>query len=208
MPTITLNKLLADPNNANTCSSEVLNKIQRNIERTGNCPALIVRPHPSQDGLYIIIDGHHRKQILESLGWQEVECQIWNISEPEARLALATLNRLRGEDIPRKRAELLDSLMATLPLEELVDLIPESNAEVKDLISLLDIDLESLERTVQKMQQEEIENIPVPFTFMIQAEKAPIVEKALGLFPQSINRSEALVAICEKITEESSNGEG
>lgn len=49
MQKITLSQLHADPRNANVCSRETLDKIKRNIEATGQCPALIVRPAPDRD---------------------------------------------------------------------------------------------------------------------------------------------------------------
>src|SRR5690348_8803444 len=106
---IALNLLHADPRNPNVCSKESLEKLKRNIQRTGLCPSLIVRPHPDLDGTYILIDGHHRKLVLEALEWIEAPCQVWDVSEPEAQIALATLNRLHGTDNPKKRAELIAS---------------------------------------------------------------------------------------------------
>jgi ParB/RepB/Spo0J family partition protein len=201
MPSIPLNKLFSDPRNANVCPPEVLEKITCNIKRTGYCPPLIIRPHPKKKGSYIIIDGHHRKHVLNSLGWTEVECQIWDISEKEAQIALATLNRLHGEDNPRKRAELLESLVQSFPLEDLAKILPETPAQIQDYLALLQFDFTEIEKSFEKQIEHEKTVLPVPFTFMVGADKAPIVEAALGLFNQEPqkDRGEILVALCEKV---------
>lgn len=196
MPTIPVNHLEADPRNANVCEPEVLAKITRNIKRTGLCPALIVRPHPKKKDRFIILDGHHRKAVLQELGWKEAPCEIWTISDQEARIALLTLNRLRGEDIPRKRAELLVSLQAQLSVDELSQFIPESASEIADLISLLQVDTYALERALAEQIRQEQETLPVTFAFLVPAQDAPIIERALEKHHTGNDKAEALVAIC------------
>lgn len=200
---IPLKKLYPDPQNPNVCPEAVCEKISRNIERTGYYPPLIVRPHPTKAGAYMIIDGHFRKQILAGQGQKEADCIVWEVSEVESRLLLATLNRLRGEDNPRKRAQLLESLIQTFPIDDLSQLIPETASEIKDLIALLDLDFQELEKTLQKTMADEAAGLPVPLTFMIRSDDIPCVEKALSLFsgsPKS-DRGEALVSLCRKVLE-------
>jgi ParB family chromosome partitioning protein len=204
MLSISLKKLHPNPQNPNVCPGEISDKIRRNIERTGYYPPLIVRPHPKVSGCFQIIDGHYRKEILESLGKTSAHCVVWDVSDQEAGILLATLNRLHGEDNPRKRAELLESLMVSFTPEDLSALIPESTSEIEDLLSLLEFNFDEMEKTLQKTMAEEAASLPVPFTFMISSEEAPVVEEALGLFsgePKS-DRSDALVKLCRKVLDE------
>jgi ParB-like chromosome segregation protein Spo0J len=134
---ISLEQLMADPRNANVCTPDVLEKLTRHIERTSLCPSLLVRPHPKKKNCYAIVDGHHRKLAVEALGWTEVECQVKDITETEAGLLLLTLNRLRGTDIPRKRAELMESLLPQFDLEALSLMLPESTAEIEGLLAVM-----------------------------------------------------------------------
>jgi len=198
MPVIALKLLDADPRNANVCDTEMLNKLASNIQRTGFCPPLIVRPHPQKEGRYMILDGHHRKLVLERLKWKTVECQIWTVSEEDAQLALVTLNRLRGTDNLRKRAELIQCLSQTLDIQALASLIPETPPEIENLLSSLQFDFEALETQLKAQQKAEQESLPVPFTCMLTASEYASVEKALGLMQQA-ERSAALVKLCQEV---------
>ena len=201
MPLIELTRLHADPRNANVCPLDILEKLKRHIERTGFCPSLLVRQHPKRDGHYILVDGHHRKQVLESLGWNQVECQLKEMTEDEAGLLLLTLNRLRGTDIPRKRAELLESLLPQFNIAELANLLPESHGEIEGLLALLQQEESSLEAALKAQMDAERQTLPVPFGFMIPAEEAPIVQEALAAYQgrTKADQGQALVAICRDV---------
>jgi ParB/RepB/Spo0J family partition protein len=198
---IALSQLIADPRNPNVCSKETLEKLQRNIERTGLCPALIVRPHPTQKDHYVLIDGHHRKLVLERLGWTEAPCQIWNLSEQEAALALATLNRLRGEDIPHKRAELIEELLQHFENTELdlSSFLPESESQLQDLLSLLTLDQAEQERQFQEALACEKASLPVMFHFLIPADQASWVQDTLARFQPTGTQdpSGGFLALCQ-----------
>lgn len=118
MESITISLLEADSRNANICSSETLSKLKTHIKKSGNYPALIVRP---SDKKYVIINGHHRLQVLQELNYEEkVKCEIWDVDKKEAALLLAILNRLRGEDEQSKRAKLIQELTINYSVDELV----------------------------------------------------------------------------------------
>lgn len=198
---IALTQLLADPRNANECTPAVLNKLKRHIERTGFCPSLLVRPHPVQTDQYILVDGHHRKLVLEELGWTEVDCQVKAMDEMEAGLLLLTLNRLRGIDSPRKRAELIDSLLPHFNLNELSLMLPESSGELEGLLALLNYEDNELVQALQAQIEAEQKTLPVPLGFMIPAEDLEIVKEALAKYQGANKRDQgqALVAICRDV---------
>lgn len=195
MPAITLANLLDDPRNANVCNAETLEKIQRNIKKSGLYPPLIVRPHPDKDGYYIILDGHHRKLVLGKLGYKEAECQVWKVDDHAAQLALATLNRLRGEDEPRKRAKLLESLSTNIPLSDLTQYIPESEKEIKDLMALLHLEWEAEEAKIKEQIAREESEMPIPFACMIAPADFPDVEQALAQY-DGADKGQKLVSLC------------
>jgi ParB/RepB/Spo0J family partition protein len=198
---ISLEDLIADPRNANVCAPDVLEKLTRHIERTGLCPSLLVRPHPKKKNQYVIVDGHHRKLAVASLGWIEVECQVKDITETEAGLLLLTLNRLRGTDIPRKRAELMENLLPQFDLEALSLMLPESTAEIEGLLALLQQDEIELEKAMKAQLEIEKQTLPVPFGFMIPAEEAELVREALAQYQAETksDQAQALVAICRDV---------
>lgn len=198
MPWIDLDLLMPDARNANHCCEETLTKLKANIQRTGLCPPLIIRPH--SEGGYYLIDGHHRLKVLRMLAWEKAPCQIWDITDEEAQIALLTLNRLRGTDHPRKRAQLIEGLSQTFSIQAISDLLPESPSEIEDLLSLLRLDMQTLEKAFQEQIEKERQSLPVAFTFLIPAPSAQSIEAALALFPGS-DRGEALVALCQRMLE-------
>jgi ParB-like chromosome segregation protein Spo0J len=198
MPKIALKLLDPDARSSNVCSSETVKKIRRNIERTKLYPPLIIRPSGER---FVLIDGHHRKQVLESLGYTEAECLIWDICERDAHVALATLNTLRGTENLKKRAELLESLSQTISLDELAQLLPETSEEIQDLLKLLDHDVDELEKAVATLMADEANALPVPLTFLIAACDLDAVEKALAFFKDENtkgkpDRGVSLVSLC------------
>ena len=133
MPNLPIDQLRAHPNNSNVMPRRLLTKLVCQIKRTGRYPAVIVRP---TDGGYQILDGHHRVLALRELDAQEVSCEVWEVDDREALMLLATLNRLQGDDDPRKRGALIDELRADAGLPELAKLLPEDTARLKKLAEL------------------------------------------------------------------------
>jgi len=67
-----------------------------------------------------------------------VRCVVWEVDDAEALTLLATLNRLQGQDDPKKRAKLLARLEAVraVDVSELARLLPEGAEEVRGLLAL------------------------------------------------------------------------
>ena len=111
----------------------LLDKLANEVERTGLYPPIIVRPVGER---YQILDGHHRVQVLKRLGHDAANVVVWPVDDEQALLMLASLNRLQGDDDPRKRAALLGKLRASMPISELAQRLPEDIARVKKLLEL------------------------------------------------------------------------
>jgi len=206
---ILLENLYADPRNANVCSAEMLEKLETNIRETGLCPVLQVRPHPETAGAYILIDGHHRLQVLQKLGWTQIECQVWDLNETEASRFLLTLNRLRGVDNPRKRAVLIESLLPTFEIETLSTFLPESPDELKGLLALLEQNDIQIQQAFQAQLEAERKTLPIPLGFMIPAADFPVVQAALKQYQTQTqgDQSAALIAICQAVTSQQCSNE-
>lgn len=141
---VPLARLRPHPANANVMDQERLDKLAANIDREGNYPPLVVRPHPEEAGCYQILDGHQRWQVLKHLGHEDALCYVWPCDDRTALVLLATLNRLEGQDDPLKRAELLRELTQLASPEDLAQLLPESAALIRQSLELLDLNLEEL----------------------------------------------------------------
>ena len=131
---IEVSKLLAHPKNANVMSAGVRRKLRRHIERTGRYEALVVRRHPVVEGSYELINGHHRRLVLEELGYERAACVVWELDDAETLMLLATVNRLGGEDAPGKRLELLEAMAAEMEVGELAKWVPEEPAVLRAVL--------------------------------------------------------------------------
>ena len=125
---IEISKLVPHPKNANVMSNAVMAKLRRHIERTGRYEPLVVRRHPTREGCFELINGHHRKEVLESLGRATASCVVWELSDAETLMLLATINRLGGEDAPGKRLELLEAVAVEMEVAEMAKWVPEDAA--------------------------------------------------------------------------------
>src|SRR3989475_12882153 len=133
---VALNDPLPHPLNSNVMSPDLQAKLRAHIKRTGRYPFLVVRPHPEEAGKYQVLDGHHRVAVLRDLGHAEARCDVWEVDDREAKLLLATLNRLQGQDQPRKRALLLHELLGETSAGDLAGLLPESEKQIEELQGL------------------------------------------------------------------------
>lgn len=178
---LSLSDLEADPRNPNVVSEETLAKIERNIRQTGLTPPILVRPHKKGkiEPPFIIIDGHHRKIILERMGATEHNCEIWDVTERQAQLMLLTLNRLHGEDNVQKRADLIAELRVTIPEIELPQILPESAAEIEDLMRVRQVDLDALERAQRETAERNEAETPRSWSVVLFPAQIAKLEAAL-----------------------------
>ncbi len=147
---IPLDRLVPHPANSNVMGRDLLRKLKTHIATTGRYPPIIVRPctpaappppngdppRPAVDAAYQILDGHHRVAALAQLGRPTARCVVWPVDDDEALVLLATLNRLQGDDDPRKRAALVAKLHTKMGASQLAKLLPESADRLKSLLAL------------------------------------------------------------------------
>ena len=132
---IPLAQLEAHPLNANVMSEAMLAKLVSHIRATGLYPPIIVRPLAGGD-CFQMLDGHHRAVALRRLGHTHARCEVWDVSDAQAAMLLATLNRLHGEDDPMLRGGLLAEISRELDRDELVALLPDDVERIDGLIAL------------------------------------------------------------------------
>ena len=164
-----IDQLEAHPLNSNVMPKALLDKLVGEIRRTGLYPPIIARPI---DGRYQILDGHHRVQALRQLGHDTVHANVWDIDDEQAMLLLASLNRMRGEDDPRKRAALLDRLRQTMPVQELAKRLPEDAARVKKYLALH-------AATPSPQAPKAVDQMPVCLTFFVLPAQRRAIEQRL-----------------------------
>lgn len=178
---IPIEQLQPHPLNANTMLSDRQEKLKAHIKQSGRYPHIIVRPHPDQDDCFQILDGHHRIEVLRDLGHPEVRCDLWEVSDREARVLLATLNRLEGQDVPVRRAQLIHELLGEMRLDDLAGLLPEDERQIEDLHSLLEFPADEVAELLDEQAEEEERVLPRVLTFVVTHEQEQRIEQAVEL---------------------------
>ena len=198
---IPIKKLIAHPANSNVMSDELTVKLRRHIARHSHYEPLVVRAHPEKAGHYQLINGHHRKIVLEELGHKHADCVVWDVSGDETLMLLATVNRLSGQDNPKKRAQLLATLTKRFEDKELLRNLPEKKHQLQKFLSL--------NRPARMVQQSKLTEIPQAMTFFVSEKQKKIIERSLKLTkkklagddPQSkLTRGDLLAIMANKIS--------
>ncbi len=125
--------LVDNPRRTSRISRMYAKKLVHSIRETNHYETLTVRPSPSGGGRFEILNGHARLEVLRSLGVSNVRCDIWEVPDREAGLFLAVLNKLRGNEVPELRMNLLLSLLKNFPRDELATLVPETEGHLARL---------------------------------------------------------------------------
>lgn len=204
LKTIDIKKLSPHPQHINRMSEELLSKLKENIAHTGIHQPLLVRERSGKKGAYDILDGHSRWQALKALNEKSVQCIIVKADEPIAELLIGSLNALRGSENPYERALLVNRLTEHLPKKTLVTLLPESEAQLEDLLQLLKHNEDEQKKTIQKMIKKASEQLPVHVSFLLKQSDADELKMALDHFRTEDDKddSEAFVAMIHVVVKE------
>ena len=170
--------LVNHPENSNFMNAEIAQKLRRHIERTGRYEPLTVRKHPNEKGKFQVINGHNRLRVLRTLNVKMVNCVVWDIDDQQTRLYLATLNRLSGQDVPERRAVLLDNLLESYVRNELAALLPDTEKQLEELEKLAHLDMPSL---TGKGTANAVCTLPVMLTFIVNEAEAQELNLAIDL---------------------------
>jgi len=168
---ILLEKLRGHWANANVMDKAVMAKLWHHIEQNGHYEPLVVRRHPSEKGCYQLINGHHRKLILQKLGYKEADCVVWDVGDDETLMLLGSLNRLGGRDAPKLRGRLLEELSKHYEEDELLKSLPERRRQLQKLLAI--------NRPVEMLRPAELSDMPRALTFFVSSEQQGVIEKAL-----------------------------
>jgi len=194
---ISLDRLIAHPDNPNRMSKGNFSKLVRNIERTSLYEPLTVR---RQGEYFQIINGHHRLEALKKLGYAAADCVVWDIDDEQVDVLLATLNRLCGSDILDKKLILLRRLNEKTLAQELARLLPLTGKQIERLANL------KLPAVPAKGQAKAGGMcFAVPLVFFVNESQQRIIEEAILKAEctekeksKAQRRAEALTKVAEK----------
>jgi len=197
---IPLEKLLPHPDNANRMSRANFGKLMRHLKQTECYEPLVVRPHPQKRGCFQIINGHHRCEALHKLGHRTAQAVVWNVTDEQTDVLLATLNRLGGRDMLDRKLAILRRLNTKRSCRDLAKLLPATKGQLERLTGRV--------RLAQARQKAKAFAIPVVF-FVTETQQQRI-EEALSqaaIPPEAgtraARRAAALTDIAQQYTPDS-----
>jgi ParB family chromosome partitioning protein len=206
---VPLRKLRPHPLNSNVMPEDLRQKLKAHIKETGRYPFLVVRPHPDEEGDFQILDGYHRTLILKELGYAEARCDIWDVNDREAKLLLATLNRLEGQDLPIRRAQLIHDILGEMNIADLSGLIPESERQIEELHSLLEFPADDVAAQLEEEAVEAEKTLPRVMSFVVTPDQEVIIEEAIALASDGIPgrdlRARGLTNLARRFLKENGN---
>ena len=209
---IPIDDLRSHPLNSNVMSEDLREKLKAHIRSSGRYPFVVVRPHPGEPEMFEILDGHHRVEVLRELGHTDVRCDVWNVDDREAKLLLATLNRLQGQDSPIRRAQLLHELLGELPLADLAGLLPETDKQIEELQALLQFPADDIAALLAEQAEDEERVLPRVITFVVTPEQEETIDRAVELAsdgtPGRDRKAKGLANLAKAFLEGRSNAEG
>jgi DNA modification methylase len=128
---IALSSLSLDPANARSHSSANLDAVRASLSRFGQAEPLVV-----QSGTLRIIGGHARLQAMQALGWKECDIVELDVTNLDATALGIALNRTA--ELAEWDERVLSELLKTLQVEDALEGVGFSNAEIEDLLAKID----------------------------------------------------------------------
>jgi len=203
---IPLDKLIPHPDNPNRMSRANFGKLMRHLKRTECYEPLVVRPHPQRRGCFQIINGHHRCAALKKLGHTTAQAVVWNVSDEQTDILLATLNRLGGRDILDRKLAILRRLTSQRSARELARLLPQTKGQLERLTGRVPL---------AQMQKHKVKPFAVPMVFFVSPGQQHIIEEAVtqasaepSASTRAAQRAAALTDIATRYVTQATNGTG
>lgn len=133
-------RLRPNPWNPNRMDERTFAAERESIQTFGFLDPLTVRPHPTLEGEFEIVDGEHRLRATDDLDYPKLPCLVLDLDEAAARKLTVILNETRGEADPVLQAELLNDLRSHLGDEGVQVGLPYTSAEIAALRRIADDD--------------------------------------------------------------------
>ena len=203
-----VDRIRPNPDNPNGLDELKMETLKADIAENGFTQPILVRPVSNDKAIdYEIVDGEHRWLVLKDLGASRVPAVVQEADDTEAALRLITMNKLRGQFIPIKLAQLLVKLSEKIPENELRKRLGMTEPELKDSLRLADFS-DKIAAEVKEAQEREEKEAPEVLSFVLSKDDAALVEGTLGLLvsdDSKKDRANALVAICKHYAAAQSN---
>ena len=192
------------PWNPNRMDEGMLKRLKASVEKYGVVQNLVVRP--LNKDAYEVLSGNQRLKALQEARFSQVPCLIVAADDAKARVLAQALNRIHGEDDLGVRAELLRSVLAVMPAEEVVKILPGTPQSLAAAASLGQDSIVDCLRAWESTKGVRLHHC----TFQLTSSQSEVVEKALArVLPKARqlkgdspnDRGTALYILCQSYLE-------
>ncbi len=170
--------------NPNELSRDLRAKLRTSIARFGLVVPLAVRVLGTD--IYETVGGAHRLAVAAEMGLETVPCIVVEVDDKDARLLSQCLNHIAGEDNPGLRAELVKEVLAELPMDEVLSLLPDSAESLTALAALGEADLAESLRQWQTEQAARLKHM----TFQLVPSQLDVVEEAIERIGHGVDQED------------------
>ena len=195
---IPLERLVVASWNANVMEAPDSSRLTHSFQRFGIVQNLVVRP--KSDDSFEVIAGNQRLQVLRQQGAASAPCLVVEANDAHARLLAQALNHIHGEDDLGLRAELIRTVLESVPEEEVLSLLPETAQSLQALSNIGIADIADYLETWQSAQSGRLRHLTLQLTeHQLHTVERAIKQVLASLVQDTENpnrRSTALAAIC------------
>ena len=111
------------------------------------------------------------------MGFESVSCVVVKLKDAEAMLLAQALNNLRGEDDQAMKGTLLKTILASIPEDKVLSLLPETTESLRSLVEFNQLDLaEHLQAWEQAHQATKLKHLVLQLT----SKQLETVEEAIN----------------------------
>ena len=161
--------------NPNQMDSGMYSRLRASIKRYGNVCPIVARS--VGDDRYETVGGAQRFAALREMGLTTVPCVVVAVDDADARLLAQALNHVVGSDDFFKRDETLRHILESVPLDEVLSLLPETAESLQSLSSFTPSSLADHMRTWNADRAVRLKHV----TLQLTANQLSDVEEAFAL---------------------------
>ena len=171
---IPVEQLVEAPWNSNRMDEWMQGRLRASVVKYGLVQNLVVRP--LSVNTYEMLSGNQRLRVLREVGVMAAPCVVVELDDARARLLSQALNRVQGEDDLGIRAELVRDMLAALPQDEILAVLPESASSLNSLASMGVETMGEHLQAWQKAQEGRLRHL----TFQLSDDQKQVVDEVLS----------------------------
>ena len=149
-------------------------RLIESLSRYGLVEPLVVRP--GEDSSYEVLSGNQRLKAISSMGFNSVPCVVVDLNDAETMLLAQALNNLRGEDDQVMKGTLLKKVLASIPEDRVLSLLPETTESLRSLVEFNQTDLAQHLQAWEQVQAAKLKHMVLQLT----QQQLEIVEEAIN----------------------------